>query len=98
MDRTIPTSGNEEIQLYVRTYYSLLRSTRAVPIKTLEEAHKGMHSALHVEADAPEPDMAAFIYAILRLPQCFYQVRLVVMGQSSLVFATHGYADLGSWE
>jgi len=97
MDRTIPSSGNEEIQLYVRTYYSLLRSTRAVPIKTLEEAHKGMHSALHVEADASEPDMAAFIYAILRLPQCFYQVRLVVMGQSALVFATNGYADLGSW-
>lgn len=97
MDRTIPSSGNEEIQLYVRTYYSLLRSTRAVPIKTLEEAHKGMHSALHVEADAPDPDMAAFIYAILRLPQCFYQVRLVVMGQSALVFATYGYADLGSW-
>ena len=98
MDRTIPTSGNEEIQLYVRTYYSLLRSTRAVPIKTVEEAHKGMHSALHVGADAPEPDMAAFIYAILRLPQCFYRVRLVVMGQSALVFATHGYAELGSWQ
>ena len=97
MDRTIPSSGNEEIQLYVRTYYSLLRSTRAVPIKTLEEAHKGMHSALHIGADASEPDMAAFIYAILRLPQCFYQVRLVVMGQSALVFATYGYADLGSW-
>ena len=98
MDRTIPASGNEEIQLYVRTYYSLLRSSRAVPIKTLEEAHKGMHSALHVRADAPEPDMAAFIYAVLRLPQCFNQVTLVVMGQSAQVFARHGYTDLDSWQ
>jgi hypothetical protein len=98
MDRTVPSSGNEEINLYLRTYYSLLRSTREVQIKTLIEAHKRMNSALHVAADAPEPDMAAFIYTVLRMPECLCQLRLVIMGQSEQVFAKHGYIDVESWE
>ncbi|MFQ5433650.1 MAG: hypothetical protein ACE5FD_02135 [Anaerolineae bacterium] len=97
MDRTVPSSGNEEINLYLRTYYSLLRSSREVQIKTLIEAHKRINSALHVAADEPQPDLAAFIYAILRMPACLWQTRLVVMGQSAQVFATHGYADVESW-
>ncbi|MCB9418574.1 MAG: hypothetical protein H6667_02125 [Ardenticatenaceae bacterium] len=98
MDRTVPSSGNEEINLYLRTYYSLLRSTREVQIKTLIEAHKRIHSALHNLADEPQPDMAAFIYAILRMPHCLSKIRLVVMGQSERVFAQHGYSDVESWQ
>lgn len=98
MDRTVPSSGNEEINLYLRTYYSLLRSTREVQIKTLIEAHKRMNSALHVHADSPNPDMAAFIYAVLRMPDCLDQLRLVIMGQSELVFAQHGYPDIETWQ
>ena len=97
MDRTVPSSGNEEINLYLRTYYSLLRSSREVQITTLIEAHKRIHSALHVAADEPQPDMAAFIYTILRMPDCFSRIRLVVMGQSEQVFAKHGYPDIESW-
>jgi len=98
MDRTVPTSGNEEINLYLRTYYSLLRSTREVQIKTLIEAHKRMHSALHVGADSPEPDLAAFTYCILRMPDCLNQIDLVIMGQSEQVFAKHGFPDVESWQ
>ncbi len=98
MDRTVPSSGNEEINLYLRTYYSLLRSSREVQIKTLIEAHKRINSALHVAADEPQPDMAAFIYAILRMPDCLWHTRLVVMGQSDQVFAQHGYPDVESWQ
>jgi len=98
MDRTVPSSGNEEINLYLRTYYSLLRSTREVQLKTLIEAHKSMRSALHVHADEPQPDLAAFIYCILRLPHCIGQVRLVVMGQSERVFSQHGYGNVESWQ
>lgn len=98
MDRTVPTSGNEEINLYLRTYYSLLRSSREVQIKTLIEAHKRMNSALHVLADEPQPDMAAFIYAILRMPECLDRLRLVIMGQSEQVFAQHGFANVESWQ
>lgn len=98
MDRTVPSSGNEEINLYLRTYYSLLRSSREVQIKTLIEAHKRIRSALHNAADEPQPDLAAFIYAILRMPDCLSKIRLVVMGQSERVFAQHGYSDVESWQ
>lgn len=98
MIRTVPSSGNEEILLYMRTYYSLLRSTRPVQIKSLEEAHKSMNSALHVKAGDPEPDMAAFIYSVLRLPDCLDRIALVVMGQSERVFCDHGFCDIEEWQ
>lgn len=98
MDRTVPSSGNEEINLYLRTYYSLLRSTRAIQLRTLIESHKHMHSALHIEADAQAPDMAAFIYAILRMPTCLDKISLVLMGQSERVFKQHGFPDVAQWQ
>ncbi len=98
MDRTVPSSGNEEIKLYLRTYYSLLRSSSDVQTKTLFEAHKRINSALHIAADEPEPDMAAFIYSVLRIPDCIDQVQRVIMGQSELVFAVHGFPDIEKWQ
>lgn len=99
MDRTVPTSGNEEIVLYIRTYYSLLRSSREVHIRTLTEAHLRTNSALHVVANEPIVDMAAFVYSIMRLPDCLIEhVRLVVMGQSDRVFAQNGYREVETWQ
>ncbi|UCG23756.1 MAG: hypothetical protein JSW55_16710, partial [Chloroflexota bacterium] len=98
MERTVPSRGSDEIALYLRTYYSLLRSSREVQIKTLVEAHTRMNSALHVDADETWPDMAAFIYVILRMPDCISATHLVVMGQSEKVFREHGYADVESWK
>ncbi len=98
MERTVPSRGSDEIALYLRTYYSLLRSTREVEIETLIEAHTRIDSALHVDADESKPDMAAFIYVILRLPACIAKTRLVIMGQSERVFADHGYEDVETWE
>ncbi|MCA9972036.1 MAG: hypothetical protein KC425_17550 [Anaerolineales bacterium] len=98
MDRTVPSSANEEIRLYMRTYYSLLRSTSEVQIKTLLEAHKRTNSALHLYAEKNKVDMAAFVYAVLRIPACIEQVRLVLMGQSERVYAQHGYPDVESWQ
>ena len=98
MERTVPTSGNEEIQLYMRTYYSLLRSSRAVSIRALSEAHMRSNSALHVKAKEHEVDISAFFYSIMRLPDCFLRhVKLVVLGQSHPVFAENGYADIENW-
>ncbi len=98
MERTVPTSGNEDIQLYMRTYYSLLRSSREVSIRAVTEAHMRSNSALHVNANENEVDMSAFFYSLMRLPDCFLQhVNLVVMGQSWPVFAENGYPDLESW-
>jgi hypothetical protein len=69
-----------------------------VQLKTLAEAHTRINSALHVAADEPQLDLAAFIYVILRVPACIARARLVVMGQSEQVFAEHGYPDVESWQ
>ena len=99
MDRTVPSSDNDDLALYIRTFYSLLRSSREVPLRTLSESHLRINSSLHVAAASPQPDMAAFIYTILRLPTpVIGDVRLVIMGQSEAVFAEKGFPDVESWQ
>ncbi len=98
MDRGIPSSANEDIELYMRTYYSLLRSSGEIQIKSLIETHAQMDSSLHLHARAEHPDMAAFVYCTLRLPSCIRQVRLVVLGQSDEVFDKAGFADVEHWQ
>lgn len=98
MERTVPKSASDEIDLYIRTIYSLLRSTTEVQIKSLEEVHAGMNSSLHPDARKDTPDTSAFIYAILRLPPCIGEVNTIVLGQSSLVFARNGYQDVETWQ
>ncbi|MGQ9597876.1 MAG: DUF6909 family protein [Anaerolineae bacterium] len=98
MLRDVPSRGNEEIELYRRTYYSLLRSTGDIRVRSLEETHCAMNSSLHVGADDPTPDVSAFVYSVMRLPQCLPQVRLVLMGQSAEVFARRGYPGVEQWE
>ncbi len=98
MDRGIPSSASEEIELYQRTYYSLLRSSGQIQIKSLIETHAGMDSSLHIDARESYPDMAAFVYCTLRLPDCIKSVRLVVLGQSEEVFVKNGLGDVQSWQ
>ncbi len=98
MDRAIPSSANEEIELYQRTYYSLLRSSSEIQIKSLIETHAAMESSLHVHAREESPDMAALVYSTLRLPDCIKSVRLVLLGQSDEVFRKAGFGDLRHWE
>ena len=97
MERTVPTTESEEIELYLRTYYSLLRSTTEVRILTLEEAHTSMNSLLHPAARDPVPDMSAFIYSVLRLPAEIIFSNLVVMGQSAEIFCQADYGDVSNW-
>lgn len=98
MDRTVPHMSNDNINLYLRTYYSLLRSTREIPVDSLSQIHIRSQSALHRHADSHDIDMDAFTYGFLRLPRCITQTRMVLMGQSAHVFATHGYPDIEQWE
>jgi hypothetical protein len=98
MERTVPKSASDEIDLYIRTIYSLLRSTTEVQIRSLEEVHAGMNSSLHPNARHEMPDTSAFIYASLRLPSCITEVNSIVLGQSSLVFSRHGYQDVECWQ
>lgn len=98
MDRGIPSSANEDIELYMRTYYSLLRSSGEIQIKSLVETHTQMDSSLHLNAPAEFPDLAAFVYASLRLPECIQQVRLILLGQSDEVFDKAGFRDVEHWQ
>lgn len=98
MERIVPRFTTDEIELYLRTVYSLLRSTTEVQIRTLEEVHAGMNSSMHIGARKSSPDTSAFIYAILRLPDCIRQVKSIVLGQSDSVFARHGFAGIEDWQ
>ena len=97
MERTVPSTGSEEIDLYQRTYYSLLRSSSDVEIRSLEEAHAGVKSLLHPSARESYPDMSAYLYSLLRLPECIHKVHLVVLGQSPNVFTKSGFGDIENW-
>ena len=97
MERTVPSTASEEIELYQRTYYSLLRTTDEVQIRALVESHTRMQSALHVKAGEPEIDLDALIYASLRLPPCILQVRLVVMTPSERALKEGDYPDIDTW-
>lgn len=98
MERTVPTRASEEIDLYIRTMYSLLRSTTPVRIRTLEEVHAGMNSSLHIFARQDKPDISSFIYANLRLPACIPDVKTVLLGQSATVFEQSGYKNVDNWQ
>lgn len=98
MERTVPSTASEEVELYLRTYYSLLRSSADVQIQSLEEAHAGMRSLLHPFVREAVPDMSAFLYCLLRLPACIHKVEEVVLGQSIEVFTRAGFDDIESWE
>ncbi|QPC81485.1 hypothetical protein G4Y79_17560 [Phototrophicus methaneseepsis] len=98
MERTVPRRIGDEIQLYMRTYYSLLRSSHPFDIETLEESHMAMNSSLHVNAGELDPDMSAFLYAALRLPYCILDVKRVWIGQTERSFVQAGYEDIAEWE
>jgi len=98
MERTVPSTASEEIELYQRTYYSLLRSTAEVQIRTLEEAHARMNSLLHPDARDDAPDMSALVYSILRLPGIMSHIQLVVLGQSPEIFERRGFGDVETWQ
>jgi hypothetical protein len=97
MDRNVPRTASEEIELYVRTYYSLLRSSDEVQVRSLVEAHAQMESLLHTHARDEAPDMSAFIYSVLRLPDVMAAVRLLILGQSREVFERSGISLNGGW-
>jgi hypothetical protein len=98
MERTVPEVVSEEIELFIRTTYSLLRASTEVRIRSLEEAHAGMNSLLHPLARSRDVDMSAFVYTVLRLPEVIFDTELVVLGQSYETFAKFGYEIGEGWE
>jgi hypothetical protein len=91
-------AGKREVDLYIRTYTTLLQSSGVVAVASLEPAHIGVASALHAGATEPAPDMSAFIYSTQRLPACIVDVRHIILGQNSNAFVQAGYGDIDEWE
>ena len=94
MERTVPIRSSEEIDLYLRTIYSLLRSTNEVNIRTLEGVHTSTDSSLHMNAHGDQPDSSAVIYTLLRLPSVITRVKRVILGQSASSFTEYGYPNI----
>lgn len=86
------------LDLFHRTYHSLLRSTGEIQIEALVEPFVASEPSLHHKAHAPQLDLAALTYTSLRLPTCIDRVRLVLLGQSHDVFARHGYTNVMQWQ
>lgn len=98
MERKVPVSSSDEIDLYLRTIYSLLRSTNEVYIRSLEEVHASMNSSLHAHAREDVIDISAFLYGLLRLPDCIINVKTVILAQSSGSFEQYGYGNVETWQ
>src|SRR4051812_4837389 len=91
-------AGNRDVELYVRTYRTLLRSSGDIHIKTLVPAHVAIQSILHPNADSEYPDMSALIYSTLRLPRSIVKIKRILLGVSRDVFLKSGFPDIEKWK
>jgi hypothetical protein len=90
-------AGKRDVEMYIRTYNTLLRSSGEINLKALVQVHYNIESSLHPDARSSYPDMSAFIYSILRLPSSIMHCNLVLLGQSEEVFLQQGY-KVNKWE
>jgi hypothetical protein len=86
----------QDVELYQRTYSTLLRSRGETKLRILESSHVAIESSLHPLAGAEELDLGAFLYATQRLPATIYQGRVVILGQEEEQFAAVGLS-LSDW-
>src|SRR5919198_3011358 len=100
MEAATPTgwTGRHAVELYVRTYVTMLQSSGEIKIDSLEQAHIGMDSVLHPLAGQPVLDMGALIYSVRRLPAVMTRCRRVLLGQSAHGFRTVLGEDILGWE
>ena len=98
LETPITGPAKREVDLYVRTYSTLLQSSGAISVSSLEPAHIMAAASLHAGATETAPDMNAFMYSTQRLPACIVDVRRIVLAQSRHDFTRAGYNRLDAWE
>lgn len=96
-DRTGDGPGKREVDLYVRTYTTLLQSSGGIAVASLEPAHITAAASLHAGVLEKEPDLNAFIYSVQRLPASIVNVRTIILGQQLRAFIRAGYGNLSHW-
>jgi hypothetical protein len=90
--------GRDAINLYVRTYNTILRTAGDVPVRAFEPAHQGLGSSLHPGSTSDTPDAGAFIYAVQRLPSCIAWVERIVLSQLPEQLSTAIDGGIEGWE
>src|ERR671917_2656406 len=88
---------SDEVDLYHRTYTTLLRSSGETLVRALEPSHRSMNSSLHPLAASEELDLGAFLYATRRLPDQVADAKVIVMGQEARVFDRNGFGRIEGW-
>src|SRR5262249_3448815 len=88
----------EEVELYVRTYSTVLRSSGEVRLRAFEPAHRNVDPSLHPGANTSALDPGALIYAVNRLPTVASAVERVVLGQLPEHFARALGASIEDWQ
>src|SRR5687767_10093056 len=96
--RVQPSADQREVDLYVRTYTTLLESSGAVSVSSFEPAHITAAPSLHAGATETEPDMNAMMYSLQRLPPTVMRASHFLLGQSATAFERAGYSDFTSWK
>jgi hypothetical protein len=88
---------SDEVELYHRTYTTLLRSSGETLLRVLEPSHSAMNSSLHAFAGAEELDLGAFLYALRRLPAQIWRAHVIIMGQEVEPFVRAGIGRIDEW-
>jgi hypothetical protein len=89
---------SDEVELYHRTYTTLLRSSGETLLRVLEPSHRSMNSSLHQLASTSDIDLGAFLYAMRRLPAGVWQAAVIVLGQEAQVFDRAGVGRIEEWD
>ena len=93
----VEIGGRQAVDLFVRSYQTLLRSTGEVRVAGLVEPYLAMAPTLHSLAREPRPDPAAITYVGMRLPPCMPEVRVVLLAASPEPIAARGMPKLSTW-
>jgi len=90
--------SSDEVELYHRTYTTLLRSSGETLLRVLEPSHRSMNSSLHPLAATSEIDLGAFLYAMRRVPAGVWKTGVIVMGQQVEAFERAGVGRVQDWD
>src|SRR4051812_25025699 len=86
--------SSDEVELYHRTYTTLLRSSGETLVRVLEPSHRSMNSSLHPLAASEDLDLGAFLYATRRLPDEVAGAKVIVMARGAFVFRRTGIGPI----
>jgi hypothetical protein len=91
------TVRRDAVDLYARTYSTVLRTSGEVHLRAFERAHENVSPSLHADASRREPDAGALIYAVNRLPAVISCVGRVILGQLPEHFSQALGVRLDDW-